>query len=122
MNDNPEARMMQKAANLSPAWPLPCANDLLEYWVDACQRSILLLDVLRQRGNNCAEHNARKAPNVLSFDFELVLDGRSLPRPVNYGLAHHPAHRYFGRFKQTAVHRLRPARRAWPRHRRHEAR
>ena len=32
------------------------------------------------------EHNARTAPNVLSFDVELVLDGRSLPRPVNYGL------------------------------------
>jgi pimeloyl-ACP methyl ester carboxylesterase len=61
-------------------------NDLLDYWVDAWQRSILLLDVLRQRGNNSAEHNARKAPHVLSFDAELVLDGRSLPRPVNYGL------------------------------------
>jgi hypothetical protein len=65
---------------------MPGANDLLDYWVDAWHRSILLLDVLRQRGNNCAEHNARTAPNVLSFDAELVLDGRSLPRPVNYGL------------------------------------
>jgi len=65
---------------------LPGANDLLDYWVDAWQRSILLLDVLRQRGNDCAEHNARKVPHVLSFDAELVLDGRSLPRPVNYGL------------------------------------
>jgi hypothetical protein len=45
-----------------------------------------LLDVLRQRGNNCVEHNARKTPHVLSFETELVLDGRSLPRPVNYGL------------------------------------
>jgi Protein of unknown function (DUF3141) len=35
--------------------------------------------VLRQRGNNSIEHNARKAPNVLSFEAELVLDGRSLP-------------------------------------------
>ncbi len=39
-----------------------------------------------ERGNNCIEHNARSAPNVLSFDAELVLDGRTLPRPVNYGL------------------------------------
>ena len=65
---------------------MPGANDLLDYWIDACQRSILLLDVLRQRGNNSIEHNARKAPNVLSFDAELVLDGRTLPRPVNYAL------------------------------------
>ena len=86
MNDNPEARMMQKAANLSFTWPFLGANALLDYWVDAYQRSILMLDVLRQRGNNCAEHNARKLPNVLSFDFETVIDGRSLPRPVNYGL------------------------------------
>jgi pimeloyl-ACP methyl ester carboxylesterase len=86
MNDNPEARMMEKAAN--PSWGrlLPDANDLFDYWVDAWQRSILLLDVLRQRGNNSIEHNARKVPNVLSFDAELVLDGRSLQRPVNYVL------------------------------------
>jgi pimeloyl-ACP methyl ester carboxylesterase len=45
-----------------------------------------LLDVLRQRGNNCVEHNAHNAPHVLNFDTELVLDGRSLSRPVNYGL------------------------------------
>ena len=75
-------------ATTSPSpWPIPVANDLLDYWVDAWQRTILLLDVLRQRGNNYVEHNARKAPHVLSFDVELVLDGRKLPRPVNYVLA-----------------------------------
>jgi len=75
-------------ATTSPSpWPIPVANDLLNYWIDAWQRSILLLDVLRQRGNNYIEHNSRKAPHVLSFDVELVLDGRKLPRPVNYVLA-----------------------------------
>jgi pimeloyl-ACP methyl ester carboxylesterase len=86
MNDSSEARLQQIAANPSSTGPFPGGNDLLDYWVDAWQRSILLLDVLRQRGNNCVEHNARKAPHVLSFEAELVLDGRSLPRPVNYGL------------------------------------
>ena len=86
MNDSSEAKPQQIAANPSSASLCPGANDVLDYWVDAWQRSILLLDVLRQRGNNCVEHNARKAPNVLSFEAELVLDGRSLPRPVNYGL------------------------------------
>ena len=62
-------------------------HEAWSYWLDAWQRSILLLDVLRQRGNNCAEHNSCTAPHVLSFDAELVLDGRSLPRPVNYVLA-----------------------------------
>jgi len=69
-------------------WPTSMANYALEYWLDAWQRSILLLDVLRQRGNNYIEHNARKAPHVLSFAAELVLDGRTLPRPVNYALVH----------------------------------
>ena len=85
MKGSPGSQVAEKAANLPSPWPMPGANDLLDYWVD-WQRSILLLDVLRQRGNNCAEHNARTAPHVLSFEAELLLDGRSLPRPVNYGL------------------------------------
>ena len=86
MNDNPHASLTQTVAKPSSAWPFTGANDLLDYWVDACQRSILLLDVLRQRGNNCIEHNARTAPHVLSFEAEILVDGRSLPRPVNYAL------------------------------------
>ncbi len=58
----------------------------VEYAVDAWQRSILYWDVMRQRGNQYREHIASKAPNVLSFEFQVVLDGRSLERPVNYCL------------------------------------
>jgi hypothetical protein len=61
-------------------------NPWQDYLIDAWQRSILCLDVLRQRADNYAEHNARKAPHVLSFEAELVVDGRKLERPVNYGL------------------------------------
>src|SRR6516162_7688062 len=86
MTDNFPSKVTRNAAGTLSSWLWPGANEMLDYWVDAWQRSILLLDVLRQRGNNCVEHNARKAPHVLSFDAELVLDGRSLPRPVNYGL------------------------------------
>ena len=67
--------------------PFPGATAAIEYWIDAWQRSILLLDVLRQRGDNYREQNAREVPHVLSFEAELVLDGRTLPRPVNYALA-----------------------------------
>jgi hypothetical protein len=63
-------------------------SDLQEYWADAIQRSALFMDILRERGNNRQEHNAATAPNVLHFDAELVLDGRSLERPVNYILTH----------------------------------
>ena len=58
-----------------------------EYGLDAWQRSVLFLDVLRQRGNQYLEHMAMQAPNVLQFQAELVVDGRALPRPVNYVLA-----------------------------------
>ena len=57
-----------------------------EYAQDAWRRSILFLDVLRQRGNIYQEQKAKKVPHVLEFEAELVLDGRTLPRPVNYGL------------------------------------
>lgn len=55
-----------------------------DYWVDAWQRSVLFLDVLRERGNTLQEHQAEIVPNVLSFEAELVMNGRDLPRPVNY--------------------------------------
>ena len=60
---------------------------VVEYWVDAVQRSILFLDVLRQRGNNAREHNARTVPHVLTFSADIIMDGRTFARPVNYGLA-----------------------------------
>src|SRR5262252_1264031 len=60
---------------------------LQEYWLDAWQRSVLFLDVLRERGNIYLEHSAREVPHVLHFRTELVRDGRTLERPVNYALA-----------------------------------
>jgi pimeloyl-ACP methyl ester carboxylesterase len=70
-----------------PAWAgLQLAEQAFDYWVDACQRSVLLLDVMRQRGNSHFEHIAQRTPNVLNFKFELVMSGRALERPVNYGL------------------------------------
>jgi hypothetical protein len=66
---------------------MPTTNPIADYWLDAWQRSVLTLDVLRQRGNIYYQHNAMNAPNVLSFKGELVLDGRTLERPVNYVLA-----------------------------------
>src|SRR5918995_4061200 len=58
----------------------------LEYVVDAAQRSLLFLDVMRQSGNQYREHLAETAPHVLDYEAELVVDGRTLARPVNYAL------------------------------------
>jgi pimeloyl-ACP methyl ester carboxylesterase len=57
-----------------------------DYYRDSWQRSILFLDILRQRGNIYQEHNAEVVPNVLDFETELIVDGRSLAKPVNFGL------------------------------------
>jgi hypothetical protein len=58
----------------------------MEYMVDAAQRSVLFWDVMRQRGNQYREHLAETVPHVLDYEVELVVDGRTLERPVNYGL------------------------------------
>jgi len=58
----------------------------IEYAADAAQRTVLFWDVMRQRGNQYHEHMAKVAPHVLSYDAELLIDGCTLERPVNYGL------------------------------------
>ena len=57
-----------------------------DYIVDAAQRSILFWDILRQRGNQYCEHLEEQAPHVLDYEVEVVLDGRTFERPVNYVL------------------------------------
>jgi hypothetical protein len=57
-----------------------------EYFVDAAQRSVLFLDVMRERGNQYREHLTETAPHVLDYDVEIVVDGRKLNRAVNYAL------------------------------------
>ena len=57
-----------------------------DYSVDPTQRTVLFWDTLRQRGNNFVEHERAGKPPLLHFDFETVLDGRTLERPVNYAL------------------------------------
>ncbi|MGG5819454.1 DUF3141 domain-containing protein [Falsiroseomonas sp. HW251] len=75
--------VLDRAPSPPTGWP---ADPVGSYCLDAAQRAILFLDVLRQRGNNALEYAARDAPNVLSYDVELVLHGHDLDRPVNYGL------------------------------------
>ncbi|TFW29076.1 DUF3141 domain-containing protein [Duganella callida] len=69
-----------------PGYPFNLAQQATDYWIDAAQRSVLFLDVLRQRGDERNHRAEQTAPHVLSFDFEVVMDGRHLDHPVNYGL------------------------------------
>ncbi len=81
--------MLRKSRDV-PAAARPDFNlvqDAWAYWIDAWQRSVLTLGVMQQRSERYFEHAAKLAPHVLKFDCELVMDGRKLPRPVNYILA-----------------------------------
>lgn len=55
-----------------------------DYWVDAFQRTVLFLDLLRKRGNAFGVMDASQAPTVMHFKTEVVVDGRDLSFPVNY--------------------------------------
>ncbi|CAB3772297.1 DUF3141 domain-containing protein [Paraburkholderia humisilvae] len=73
------ARSPASAGNPVADWP--------EYLVDACQRGILFLDLLRRRGDEEVEMTSRPMATVLSFDHDVIMDGRLLPRPINYALS-----------------------------------
>src|SRR5262252_7670581 len=57
-----------------------------EYVRDFWERSVLFLDILRQRGNQREEMLAHQVTSVLIYDSELVMRGDQLPHPVNYSL------------------------------------
>jgi len=58
-----------------------------EYTLDAFQRSVLFLDLLRRRGDEEIEITSQPMATVLSFDREVLMEGCSLPRPINYALS-----------------------------------
>ena len=74
----------------------------VQYARDAWERSWLLLDVLRERGDIYLDHRTKGKPPVLEFSYGIIMDGRSCERPVNYdlveilqkpGIAYHPDRR-----------------------------
>ncbi|HWT09380.1 MAG TPA: DUF3141 domain-containing protein [Roseomonas sp.] len=84
----PEQAMagLRDAAAAFARTPASLAQDAQAYATDATQRLLLFWDVMREAGNNFVEHEKAGCPPVLFFDYETVVDGRSLTRPVNYAL------------------------------------
>jgi len=62
-------------------------TSLPEYLVDAFQRSVLFLELLRERGNEQVEITSQPLATVLRFDHVILMSGRALPRPINYSLS-----------------------------------
>jgi len=74
----PPAAADAAAANSVEQWT--------SYWLDAAQRGVLFLDVLRERANNMLEHERNGLPPLLDFEYETILDARRFARPANYAL------------------------------------
>jgi len=61
-------------------------SELSQYLIDGFQRSILFLDVLKQRGDEQELISKKPYATVFDFDHDLILSGTTLPRPINYYL------------------------------------
>jgi pimeloyl-ACP methyl ester carboxylesterase len=71
----------------NPTMVFDWMKDAYEYLLDASQRSILFMDILRKRGNNYFATIKKGEPPVLVFDYKIILEGKTFERPVNYDLA-----------------------------------
>lgn len=69
-----------------PLTPMAAWQALTDYATDAAQRSVLFLDIMREVGNDAVEQMDSTGTPVLVYDWKMVVDGRSLERPVNYAL------------------------------------
>ena len=67
---------------MDPRW----CQYAFEYLNDAWQRSILYNDIMRKRGNQYLAHIDAGRPPVLVFPYDVVVNGKKLPKPVNYDL------------------------------------
>jgi pimeloyl-ACP methyl ester carboxylesterase len=75
-----------KSTDLMSANPSEWWNQWSEYLTDSIQRSALVFDTLRKRGNGYVEHLESGMPPVLDFKYEVIIDGQNLSSPVNYML------------------------------------
>jgi pimeloyl-ACP methyl ester carboxylesterase len=57
-----------------------------DYATDFLQRMALTLDVFRRRGDAFFAHEAAGCPPVLTYAYEVVMEGATLSRPCNYVL------------------------------------
>ena len=81
------ANNWKSAAALGTALAGPAAlANYANYLHDFAERWVLFVDTLRQCGNNYIEREAEGFKPVLVFDYDVIIDGRTFSRPVNYAL------------------------------------
>jgi pimeloyl-ACP methyl ester carboxylesterase/tellurite resistance protein len=81
--DNAEAL---RAVVSTPHTPMDLFSAWQAYAIDATQRGILSLEALREVGNTVVTQiqGPNDAHPVLLYDYDVIIDGKALPRPVNY--------------------------------------
>jgi len=88
----PESNTTAKSSEAAPQtgsffmWPMSTIRAANEYATDFWQRSLIFADILRKSGNQQADMTSRAVNAVLIFDYEVIMKGTELPRPVNYAL------------------------------------
>ncbi len=71
--------------------PMTLGQDYQGYAVDAAQRSVLFLDIMRQVGNQAVDQQVNGNSPVLVYEYTTIMDGRQQQPAVNYALLHiHP--------------------------------
>ncbi len=63
------------------------------YWIDAAQRGVLFLDILRERANKMLAHEQTGLPPLLHFEYETILDARRFKHPATSCRLHEPEER-----------------------------
>jgi len=79
-----EAKLSNESAH-PMSMPLP--TSFPDYMIDAWQRGILFLELLRERGNAEIAITAQPTATVLRFDHEVLMSGETFARPINYMLS-----------------------------------
>lgn len=81
------AAAIDKAATVPPMlWPWRLPQAAAAYARDFAERSVIMADILRQRGDNFLDHELAGKPPLLKFAHEIVLDAQHFERPANYRL------------------------------------
>ncbi len=81
-----QAPKSETSAETSVKTPVGLPEAAWKYQIDLWQRSVLFLDILRERGNNMLAHEQAGLPPLLDFDYETILDARQFKHPANYAL------------------------------------
>ena len=77
-------KAQEKTTTLMTSEPSALWGMWQEYLTDSTQRSAMVFETLRKRGNVYLDHAELGMPPVLDFAYEVIIDGHNLSTPVNY--------------------------------------